>query len=127
MRHQRRSRPDLLDRFQLRPRQSLTQANCYYEDSVECRGPERATGCYRGAIGEAAATITSAYMDVELATANWTDLQAKFDLRNQQCARIQEEITGNNDLMELADPWTTSAGRRILEVPSSPWASCSPA
>ena len=31
-------------------------------------------------------------MDVDQANKAWTDMQAKFDLRNQQCARIQEEL-----------------------------------
>ena len=89
----------LFARFDSGNADQLTQANCYFKEAAQCQGANRSIDCYRGAIGEAAAAMVSAETDIELARMTWVDTQAKFDLRNQQCARIQQEIQGNSDLL----------------------------
>jgi hypothetical protein len=91
----------LFDRYNSTASNRITPQNCYIDTSrPECASTERPTSCYRGLIGEAAAAIVSAEMDIDLARDNWIDAQERFDLRNRQCARIQHELTGNNNLIQ---------------------------
>ncbi len=91
----------LYDRYNSTGSNRITPQNCYIDTSrPECASTERPTSCYRGLIGEAAAAIVSAEMDIDLARDNWIDAQDRFDLRNRQCARVQQELTGNNTLIQ---------------------------
>ena len=81
----------------------LTPDNCYIDTAIQgCGNPdfvERPANCYRGTLGEAAAAIIGAQQDVDLARDNWTDLQAKFDTRHQQCADLQNTLFHDDSMI----------------------------